>query len=145
MSSGCCSVIVVGAGCISDTLWRYILCVVGCVGIYHLVGCVGLRKGRNKGNATYNPGCVCLPFLDRECPGMSLDILLDYTPFCGHFVGCGKGTGSTKGYVKNTTPVAIQTLYERIRFLRNSVRNRVGRRIHSMYVKSTRRRLLDTR
>ena len=72
---------------------------------------MGLRKGRNKGNATYNPGCVCLPFLDRECPGMSLDILLDYTPFCGHFVGCGKGTGSTKGYVKNTTPVAIQTLY----------------------------------
>jgi hypothetical protein len=48
------------------------------------------------------------------------------------FLELGKGTGSTKGYVKNTTPVAFQTLYERIRFLRNSVRNRVERRIHSM-------------
>jgi hypothetical protein len=33
------------------------------------------------------------------------------TPFLGHFKDWGKGTGSTKGYVKNTTLVAFQTLY----------------------------------
>jgi hypothetical protein len=61
-----------------------------------------------------------------------------YTPtdaiphFADIFWKWGKGTGPTKGYLKNTTPVAFQTLYERIRFLRNSVRNCVERRIHSM-------------
>jgi hypothetical protein len=115
MRCGCCPIIVVVGGCRHPVEVNF--CVVYfALGFYPTMGsrssCVGLRKGRNKGNATYNPGCVCLPFLDRECPGMSLDILLDYTPFCGHLVGCGKGTGSTKGYVKNTTPVAIQTLYD---------------------------------
>ena len=36
---------------------------------------------------------------------------LPINPFCAHTLEWGKGTGPTKDYLRNTTPVAFQTLY----------------------------------